>query len=105
MSRSVTTSLLDLVLKGLALNQVGDVIVIRLGLTLLALLHALVALGELAEAGQGVGAKLVKDAGHELRQLLVLAVAVDGKGVGWDSGVDWYLSAIALQVAGATSPV
>lgn len=78
--------LLNLVLEVLAGHEVGDIIIISL---LLALLHVLVALGQLAERSKRVGAELVQDAGHELRKLLVLAVAVDGKGVGRDSGVDY----------------
>lgn len=54
----------------------------------MALLHALVALGELAQGSERVGAELVQDAGDELGELLVLAVAVDGEGVGGDRGVD-----------------
>lgn len=77
--------LLDLALEVLALDQVGDLVVI---LALLSLLHVLVALGELAERGQGVGAELVQDAGDKLSELLVLTVAVDGEGVGLDGGVD-----------------
>lgn len=80
--------LLDLALKVLALDQLGDLVVVVLALAALGLGHGLVALGELAERGQGVGAELVEDAGHELGELLVLAVAVDGKGVGGDRGVD-----------------
>lgn len=79
-------TLLDLALKVLALNQVGDIIVI---LALLAsLLHVLVALGQLAEGGQGVGAELVQDAGDKLGELLILTVAVDGESVGLNGGVD-----------------
>lgn len=79
-------TLLDLALKVLALNQVGDIVVILALLT--SLLHVLVALGQLSEGGQGVGAELVKDAGDELGELLILTVAVDGESVGWDGGVD-----------------
>lgn len=80
---------IGLALEVLALDEVGNVIVILLlVLTLNTLLHALVALGELAKRCERVGAKLVKDAGDELGQLLVLAVAVDGKGVGGNGCVD-----------------
>ena len=79
-------TLLDLVLEALALDKVGDVVLI--GLPLLALLHVLVALGKLAERGEGVGAELVKDTGDELRELLVLTVAVDGECVCRDGGMD-----------------
>lgn len=78
---------LGLALEVLAGDQLRDVIIVGL-LALLALLHVLVALGQLAQGGQGVGAQLVQDAGDELGQLLVLAVAVDGEGVGGDGGVD-----------------
>lgn len=74
--------LLDLRLEVLALNEVGDVLVV------LVLLLELVALGKFTERGERVGAELVEDAGDELGELLVLAVAVDGEGVGLDSGVD-----------------
>lgn len=83
------SALLDLALEVLALDQVGDLIIV---LALLALLHVLVALGKLAERSERVGAKLVKDAGNKLGKLLVLAVAVDGKGVGGNGGVDWSAS-------------
>jgi hypothetical protein len=62
-------------------------VVLALALEVLAL-DALVALGELAERGKRVGAELVKDAGDELGELLVLTVAVDGEGVGRHSGVN-----------------
>lgn len=87
--------LLDLALKVLALDQVGDIVLI---VGLLALLHILVRLGELAERGEGVGAKLVEDAGDELGELLVLAVAVDGKGVGGDRGVDCCNCVVSIEV-------
>lgn len=78
-------NLLDLALEVLAGNEIGDVILLSV---LLVLLHVLVALSELAEGSKGVGAELVKDAGDELSELLVLTVTVDGEGVGGDSGVD-----------------
>lgn len=79
-----------LALEVLTLDEVGDVIVVLLlVLTLDTLLHALVALGELAEGSERVGAKLVKNAGDELGQLLVLTVTVDGEGVGGDGSVDY----------------
>lgn len=78
--------LLDLVLKAVAGHQLGDVVLISL--PLLALLHVLVALGKLAERRERVGAELVEDAGDELRELLVLTVAVDGECVCRDGGVD-----------------
>lgn len=78
--------LLDLVLEVLASNEVGDIILL---VSLLALLQVLVALGELAEGGERVGAELVKDPGNELSQLLVLTVAVDGEGVSGDGGMNY----------------
>ena len=78
-------NLLDLALEVLASNEIGDIILLSV---LLVLLHVLVALSELAERGEGVGAELVKDAGDELSELLVLTVAVDGEGVSGDSGVN-----------------
>jgi hypothetical protein len=84
-----TSSLLNLGLglEVVAGNEVGDVVIVVVVLLLvvlaLLLLHALVALGELAQRRQRVGAELVEDAGNELGELLVLAVAVDGEGVRW----------------------
>jgi hypothetical protein len=82
---SLSSRLFDLALEVLTFHQVGDVVLI---VALLGLLQVLVALGELAERGQRVRAELVKDAGNELSQLLILTVAVDGEGVVGDSGVD-----------------
>ena len=78
--------LLDLALEVLAGYQVGNVVVVVGVLSVLR--HVLVALGQLPKGGEGVGAQLVEDAGHQLRKLLVLAVAVDGERVGGDGGVD-----------------
>lgn len=75
---------LGLVLEVLALNEIGDLVVV---LALL-LLEVLVALGELAEGSKRVGAELVEDTRDKLGELLVLAVTVDGEGVGGDSGVN-----------------
>ena len=87
--------LLDLVLER-AVNKVRNGVVVLslrsravlLGL-LVSLLQALVALGQLAQGCQGVGAELVQDAGDKVRQLLVLAVAIDSEGVGGNRGVDY----------------
>lgn len=79
-------NLLDLALEILALNEVGDLVVV---LTLLGLLHILVALGELAEGSERVWAQLVQDAGDKLSELLVLSITVDSEGIGGDSGVDY----------------
>lgn len=79
------SSLLHLVFEALARNKVGDLIIISF---LLTLLHVLVALGKLAERCKGVRPKLVEDAGDELGELLVLAIAIDGECVGRNSGMD-----------------
>lgn len=88
---------ISLALKVLALDQVGNVVLVVVGARLVAqlaalapaaLLQALVALGQLAQRRERVGTQLVQDARDELGELLVLAVAVDGKGVGGDRGVD-----------------
>jgi len=82
--------LLNLALKVLTLDQVGDIIlIIILLVTTLCLLHVLVALSQLAERGQRIGTELVQDTGDELSELLLLAVTVQGKGVGGDGGVDY----------------
>lgn len=93
-------TLLDLALKVLALNQVGDIVVILALLT--SLLHVLVALGQLAEGGQGVGAELVQDAGDKLGELLILTVAVDGESVGLNGGVN--CKRHVTLVCGLTTP-
>lgn len=83
--------LLNGTIEVLALDKIRDVVlffVVLLAFTFL-LLETLVALGKLAERGQAVGSKLVQDTGDEFGEFLLLAVAVDSKGVGGDSGVDW----------------
>ena len=74
-----------LALEVLALDQVRYLVIVIVllaaFLALAALLQALVALGQLPQAGERVGAELVQDAGDQLRELLVLAVAVNGEGV------------------------
>lgn len=61
----IGASLFDLALEVLASDQFRDVVVISV--TILGVLcHALVALGELAEGGEGVGAELVEDARYQL---------------------------------------
>lgn len=86
-------NLFDLVLKVLSLDQIWDIIIILiiilLVLTTFGLLHRLVALGELAEGGKGIRAELVEDTWDELGELFVFTVTVDGKGVGWNSSVDY----------------
>lgn len=98
-------SLLDisLALKVLALDEIGDVVLVLVVVSLGALdalaalwLQRLVRFGELAERGQRVRAELVQDAWDELREVLVLAVAVDCKGVAGDGGVDCVLSALYM---------
>lgn len=85
--KSLLTNLLDGLVEGLASNKVWDVVIVLL-LGALLLLHALVALGQLAQGGKGVWAELVEDTWNELGELLVLTGTVDGEGVGWDGSVD-----------------
>lgn len=78
-----------LALEVLALDEVGNVVVVLLLLlTFGTLLQGLVALGELPEGCERVWAELVKDAGDKFGELLVLTVTVDGKGVGRDGSVN-----------------
>lgn len=77
--------LLDFALEILACYQIRDIVVVGI---LSVLRHVLVALGQLPERGQRVGAQLVENARDELCELLVFAVSVDGERVGGDSGVD-----------------
>ena len=79
--------LLDLALEVLAGYQIGNVVVVVGVLSVLR--HVLVALGELAEGGEGVGAELVQDAGDELSEFLLLTVTVESEGVGGDGGVNF----------------
>jgi hypothetical protein len=82
--------LFDLVLEVLPCDQIWDVIVVVVFLvfTTCFLLHRLITLGKLSEGGEGVRAELVEDTGDEFGEFLVFTVSIDGKGVGWDSGVD-----------------
>lgn len=75
-------------LEVLALDEIGDIILLVILLIALLLLHVLVALGELAEGSQAVGAELVEDVGNELSELLLLAVTVKSEGVGGGGGVN-----------------
>ena len=83
-------SLFNLILESLACNQIWNIvlIIIVLAFTTLLLLHGLVALGKLSEGCEGVGAELVENTGYEFSELLIFAVTVDGKGVGWDCGMN-----------------
>jgi hypothetical protein len=56
----------------------------------------LVALGEFSEGSEGVGAELVENAWDKLGELLVFTVAVDGEGVGWNSGVNYLTEILAI---------
>ena len=97
--RFVISFLLNIALEVLTLNQIGDIIllVVLLALTTgLVLLHVLVALGKLAQRLEAVGTQLVQDTGDEFGEFLLLAVAVEGEGVGGDGGVDFILS-ISIQ--------
>lgn len=88
----VSASLLDvaLALEVFTLNKVRYliIVVVFLVLAFAALLEALVALGQLAEGSERIGAELVEDTGNELGELLVLAGAVDGESVGWNRSVN-----------------
>ena len=93
-------NLLDIALEVLALDQIRDIILIFILLALsagLVLLHVLVALGELAEGGEAVGAKLVKDTRDELGKFLLFAVTVESEGVGGNGGVDFIESKTSKQ--------
>jgi hypothetical protein len=72
-------------------DQIWDVIIVIVlrTFTTFGLLHGLVALGELSEGSEGVGAELVEDAGDELGEFLVFTVSVDSEGVRGDGGVNW----------------
>ena len=59
----------------------------------------MIALRQLAQRGKAVGAELVKDAGDEFGEFFVLAVAVDGEGVGGDGGVDCMRGGLACSHA------
>jgi len=50
--------------------------------------EGLVGLGKAAEVGEGVGAELVKDTGDEFGELLGLATAGNGEGVGAEGALD-----------------
>ena len=92
---------LSLCLEVVASDEIRDIVVIVvivllvLALALL-LLHGLVTLSELAQRGQRVGAKLVENAGDEFSQLLVFAIAVNGKGVGGYRGVYYKAKMISM---------
>jgi hypothetical protein len=79
-------------LEVLPLDQVRNVVLIVLILLVIAstllFLHTLVALGKLAQRSQAVGTQLVQDTGDKLGEFLVLAVTVNGEGVGRDGSVD-----------------
>lgn len=90
-SKFRSVRLFDLALEVLACHQVGNVVLlVVLLLTILTGLdlHVLVALGELAEGGEGVGAELVENTGDELGKLLVFTLAVDGEGVCGNGGMN-----------------
>jgi hypothetical protein len=74
-------------------NQIGDVLIIIVVLLVsvltLLLLHALIALGQFAERCKRIRSELVENAGDEFGQFLVLAIAVNGEGVGRNGGVHY----------------
>lgn len=83
---------INLGLECLALDQLGNILIIFIAVLLtltFLLLHVLVALGEFAEGGEGVGAELVQDAGYEFGEFFLFTVAVDGEGVAGDGGLDY----------------
>jgi hypothetical protein len=88
----VVFRLFNICLEVLSLYQVRNIVLILIILLVVAgtlfLLQALVALGQLAQGSQAVGAQLVQDTGNELGEFLVLAVAIDGESVGGDGSVD-----------------
>ena len=51
--------------------------------------EGLVRLGKSAQVGERVGAELVEDTRYELGELLGLASASDGEGVGAKGTLDW----------------
>mmetsp|Transcript_19051 Transcript_19051/g.39719 ORF Transcript_19051/g.39719 Transcript_19051/m.39719 type:complete len:223 (+) Transcript_19051:253-921(+) len=69
-----------------AVDQVGEVIirVVAVATSAASSSGGLVALGQLADAGDAVRAKLVDDVGKKILQLLLLAVAGNDVGVGGD---------------------
>ena len=103
MLREDATRLLDVGALALevALDELRDlviVVVLLVAVLALLLLHGLVALGELAQAGERIWAKLVEDAGDELGKLLLLAVAVDGEGVCGDGCVDCVAVCVSIML-------
>jgi hypothetical protein len=57
----------------------------------------LVRLGKTTKVSEGVGAELVKDSGNEFGELLGLASAGDGEGVGTEGALDW--GSVNIQVS------
>ena len=93
LSRPTSSSTsLHLALEILPLDQVWYLVVIVsffLVSTLL-LLQTLVRLGQSPQRGERVRAQLVQDAGNELCEFFVLAVAVDSEGVRGNGSVDCF---------------
>ncbi len=86
--------LLNLTLEILPSHQVRYIIIVLLlrlaALPAVLLLQILIALGQFAQRGEGVGPELVEDAGDEFGEFFVFAGAVDRECVGGDGGVDWW---------------
>lgn len=97
-------SLLDLALKVGTVDEIRNLVVVGLLARGLGLgLHVLVALGQLAQRRKRVRAELVQDARYELSELLVLTIAVDGKGVGRNRGVHCGTGRVAMSANAATN--
>ena len=75
-------------LEGFASHKVGNVVIVAVTFNAFGLLHALVALRQLAERRERVGAKLVQDTWYELGEFLIFAIAVYSEGIGLNRGLD-----------------
>jgi len=84
--------LLDFTLKVLPFHQLRYIVIVLLfrlsALSSVFLLHALVALRQLSQAGERVWAELVQDTRYEFGKFFIFAGAVYGKGVGGDGCVN-----------------
>jgi hypothetical protein len=84
----VCVDLFNFPLEILPFHQLRDLIIIALSflsfLAALLLLQTLIAFCQSSKGGKGVRTELVENAGDQFRKFLVLAVAIDGEGVGGD---------------------